>query len=234
MMGIFMKKWFCLALLFTTSGLGFAQASDNIKTLSTTHNARYCEVLVIKRHFSELNASVYNSLNLDTCPADLWNKLNISAIKKQFDASEVKLNGPRYFVMDGLIASNGTVSAPIVTIGGIKFQKRAEISTTIWNGLGTQLYAPTKVQRHTVWIYNPGTMIYKLIAPNHDVYVMQSYAQIVDPHLQLADLPNLGSRLKLPQGWSYQTQVLTQPLKLTANGIAYVLQDDLRDSYQKE
>jgi hypothetical protein len=224
-------------LLFATVALpATAQTNDTVKTLSGLHNARYCEVLVIQREdLYKLNASVYSTIHLNNCPEDLWSKMDIAAIKKQFDASAVKLNGPRYFMMDGLVANNKTVNTPVITIGGIQFQKRAEINTNIWDGaLGNKLYAPTTVQRYTIWIYNPGTTIYELISPKGEVYVMQSYAQIVDTNLQVTDLPNLGQRLKLPVGWKFQTRTLTQALELKANGVAYVLQDDLRNSYQKE
>ncbi len=215
--------------------LATAQPPTSEKTLSGLHNARYCEVIVIKKQGYKVHAAVYNTINLDTCPVDLWSKLDKSAIKKQFDASLIKLNGPRYFVMDSLIASNNTIGTPITVIGGIRFQKRADLNTTILHGsVGDKLYVPNEVQRYTVWIYNPGTTIYELISPQHETYVMQSYSQLVDANLQLKDLPLLGQRLKLPAGWKFQSRTLEKPLQLKANGIAYVLNDDLYNSYQKE
>jgi hypothetical protein len=62
---------------------------------------------------------------------------------------------------------------------------------------------------------------------------MQSYSQIVNPVLSMTDLPILSQQLKLPPGWTYQSRVLNQELSLVANGIAYVLQDNLSNSYQK-
>jgi hypothetical protein len=63
---------------------------------------------------------------------------------------------------------------------------------------------------------------------------MQSYAQIVDPSLNINNLDSLGERLKLPQGWKYQVKILNKDSKLKADGIAYVLQDDFQNSYQKQ
>lgn len=227
-----MKHLLCSALLVVCL-TNFAQANES-KTLSNLHNARYCEIIVVNRHFYKMNASVYNSINLDSCPAALWNKLDVDAIKKQFDASVVKLNGPRYFVMDSMVASNTTLNQPSTIIGGIQFKKRAEITANIWDApVGDKFYTPNKVMRYTVWVYNPGTTIYELISPQGNVYVMQSYSQIVDHNLQISDLPNLGQRLKLPAGWKYHTHTLTQPLELKADGIAYVINDDLYNSYQE-
>ena len=39
---------------------------------------------------------------------------------------------------------------------------------------------------------------------------MQTWSQVVDPNLTRADLPKLADRLKLPDGWSYRPQVLTE------------------------
>jgi hypothetical protein len=61
---------------------------------------------------------------------------------------------------------------------------------------------------------------------------MQSYAQIQDPGLTLAQLPRLGARLDLPPGWSYRTRVLRRALTLGADGRATILQDDLQNTYQ--
>jgi hypothetical protein len=61
---------------------------------------------------------------------------------------------------------------------------------------------------------------------------MQSYSQIVDPKLTLAQLPSLGRRLHLPQGWRYQTRRLRCHLVLRARGKATVTQDELQDTYQ--
>jgi hypothetical protein len=63
---------------------------------------------------------------------------------------------------------------------------------------------------------------------------MQSYSQIINPTLSMKDLPILDQQLKLPTGWSYKSRVLDQDLSLVANGIAYVLQDNLMNSYQRK
>jgi len=62
---------------------------------------------------------------------------------------------------------------------------------------------------------------------------MQSYSQIVNPTLSIKDLSTLEQQLKMPAGWSYKSRVLERDLSLVANGIAYVLQDNLANSYQR-
>ena len=54
-----------------------------------------------------------------------------------------------------------------------------------------------------------------------------------DAELTIADLETLGERLTLPDGWRYETRVLTEDSELKADGLAYVINDDLGNSYQK-
>jgi len=84
-----------------------------------------------------------------------------------------------------------------------------------------------------VYTYDAGKPVYELTSPEGDVYIMQSYAQIADPDLTMDDLPTLGSRLALPDGWTYTTRMLTEPFELVTTGLAYVLQDELYNSYQR-
>jgi hypothetical protein len=61
---------------------------------------------------------------------------------------------------------------------------------------------------------------------------MQSYSEIVDSSLRMADLQNLGSRLKLPAGWTFRTRILSAPLAMTATGEARIVQDDFENTHQ--
>ena len=41
------------------------------------------------------------------------------------------------------------------------------------------------------------------------------------------------ARLKLPRGWSYAARVLDAEMQLTAKGEAFLIQDELQNSYQR-
>ncbi len=220
---------FFIMSLWTVSLPVFAFTGE----LSNLRDKRYCEVAVIHLKEDKLIASVYSTVNLNNCPAPLWDKLTVHGIRKQFDAFWVKLNGPRYWTLDGVIGQGNSTDGPLVNIGGIEFKQRANIESYIWKGMGRKLYTENVIHRDSIWIYNPHTEIYELIAPNGNVYVMQSYSQIVDSHLQMSDLKNLGQRLKLPKGWKYQVRQLNKKLEVKTLGTAYVLQDDLLNSYSR-
>ena len=76
--------------------------------------------------------------------------------------------------------------------------------------------------------------MYELISPEH-TYVMQTYAQIIDPKLTEADLSQLNGRLKLPEGWKFNVFRLDEDLvlKTVSDREAHVTQDDLLNTYQR-
>jgi hypothetical protein len=62
---------------------------------------------------------------------------------------------------------------------------------------------------------------------------MQSYSLAVDPTLTEAELPALGARLQLPDGWRYRARRLEEEWTLRVDGEARVVQDELENSYQR-
>ena len=111
---------------------------------------------------------------------------------------------------------------------------RATVQVSLLKQLmGSKQYTPNEVTRTTNFIYRAGSAVYELTSPAGEVYVMQSYSQIANPALSMKDLPVLNEQLKLPAGWTYRSRVLDQDLYLVVNGVAYVLQDNLFNSYQR-
>lgn len=230
-----MKKFHQLLLITFIFGASLASAQPSFeKSISNLRNQRYCEVLLGNRHFLNLEVKVFNTQGLNLCPEDQWQALSKEAIKKQFDVSVVILNGPRYWMMDEIQAAGQTVNKIKESFGGIEMNLRATVDVGLFKQiLGDKRFAPNEVIRTTNFIYKAGSPIYELTAPTGETYVMQSYSQIENPTLSMKDLPSLAERLKLPVGWSYRSRVLDQDLSLVANGIAYVLQDNLSNSYQR-
>ncbi|MEM9563643.1 MAG: hypothetical protein AAGA93_13540, partial [Actinomycetota bacterium] len=95
-------------------------------------------------------------------------------------------------------------------------------------------YTPSLVVRTTTWAFQAGTELYELTDPDGNVYTMQSYALFVDPTLTPADLPTLGDRLEMPEGWSFSTRVAEEDFVVAlAPGGALVVNDELGNSYQR-
>jgi haloalkane dehalogenase len=198
------------------------------------HGARYGEVLLVTGRLNRIEASVYNTLGLNDCPDDLWQALDAEAIKKEYQARAVILNGPRYFLMDTIaIADPGT---DIFDFGGLQMRRLATVPLrlkTVLGGLHRQPYTEQAVRRTTVYVYDRGREVYELVAPDGTAYVMQSYSLAVDPALTEAQLPTLGARLQLPDGWHYRVRRLEEEWSLRVDGEAILVQDELENSYQR-
>jgi hypothetical protein len=61
---------------------------------------------------------------------------------------------------------------------------------------------------------------------------MQALCNAVDESLSIDNLSELGSKLQLPQGWSYRTRILEEDLVVdTSDHFATVVQDELENTY---
>ncbi len=163
----------------------------------------------------------------------------MAVIQTENEASFIEMNGPRYFIVDGTAdtgdgtGGTGTAAGGEATLQQFGDSTMALLATTEVSD-ESQEYEPDLVVRTTTWTFEAGTEVYELTDPDGNVYVMQSYSRIVDRSLTAADLPALGDRLDLPEGWSYASRVLDEPFQvaLSPDG-AFVVQDDLRNSYQR-
>jgi hypothetical protein len=189
---------------------------------------RYGEVLLVISGEAGPQATVYNSFPLNDCPAELWSKLDPQAIAAENGAAAALLNGPRYWLMNSIEKEQ---QGPQIkkSFGGIEMIQQA---TVLLSSMNPAPYSVNTVTRHTVFVFNAGEEVYELQDPQGHHWVMQTWSQVVDPNLSRADLPKLGDRLKLPDGWSYQPRVLSEELRIdTISRSAQVTQDDLTNSY---
>jgi hypothetical protein len=209
-------------------------AAGDQKPPTALRDVRYCEVIPSVTAGSTVTTSVYNTLSYNLCPPLQWAALTEGKVNQAFGSQSAKLNGPRHWVIDAMQASGASDTGKTFTFGGIEMGLRATLTTQAGQPtVGDQLYVPNEVKRDTVWIYDAGKPIFELTDPQGNVYVMQSYAQMADRTLTIEQLPNLSSKLKLPQGWGYKTETLSSELDLSSNGLATVVNDDLYNSYQK-
>jgi hypothetical protein len=198
--------------------------------LDNTRGLRYCEVIVATKG---LEVSVYNTINLNNCPADLWNKLSTDDIKKETDAFFVHLNGPRYFVFDA-IENASLINKTEKMFGGINMREAGVLHITPQDLMNkSKPYSEHQVDRKTTWVYLSGKPVYELVSPEGEVFVMQSYSIQQTPQTE-ASLATLGKRLTLPKGWHFYTGTPSKTEKVTAiDGHAFVITDDFLNTYQK-
>jgi hypothetical protein len=237
-----------LALAFGASSLLAACGSsgssgsleDSSADASTTTAAprqirgdRYCEVLLITMNAGSATGEVWNTYPLNDCPQATWDTLDAKAIAAENNVPIAKLNGPRYWLMNSVEKVGGVADLPKKDFGGLEMYRQATVE------IGSLLeaakpYFPHSVNRTAAFTYDAGARVYELHTPEGANYVMQTYSVQIDPTLTEAQLTDLGGRLKLPEGWTYTSQILDAPLKVqTATTAAHVLQDELGNSYSE-
>lgn len=236
---------FTVFLLLSLSACGGTDFSEVIPAVEQTQfqrppedmrNFRYCEVIPVFKNGSDLYVEVYASIGLNECPEEAWNKLTADAIAEEYGAVQVEMNGPRFWLVNQTTASGSSADGKVAEFAGMQLRRAAILEMQLSDtqgAVGEERYIDNEVQRTTTYLFTAGSMVYELTSPDGDVYRMQSYTHIVDPTLTIEDLETLGERLELPEGWSYQTRVLSEDSQLVADGLAFVLNDDLMNSYQK-
>ena len=213
-------------------------ASPTTPTRMGPRGLRYCEILLTVETEDGPVTQVWGTQGVNLCPQEVWDAIDPQQVADEFDATGVVMNGPRVFVIDGSVET-GTTSADTAvpdrgarrTYGDLEMKLLAEVDLAD----DEPAYERTAVARTATWSFNAGSEIYVLTDPDGDRYVMQSYSQIADPTLDVADLPTLGDRLALPDGWSFEAMVLEERLvlELATPGQAVVVQDDLTNTYQQ-
>ncbi len=216
------------------SALAATPAATPTAGAASIRDLRYCEVLPTYRDGGTLRTEVWNTMGLNDCPADAWAALDAEALKDELGAVHVLLNGPRYWLMDAIVPlGEATATGKRADFGGIPMELRATLESPVGAAQpGSRPYTETTVLRETRYVFAAGKPVFTLTSPDGRVYVMQTYAQIVDPDLEIEALPELGSRLQLPDGWRFDAVTPDVDLVLEADGAATVVQDDLMNTYQ--
>jgi hypothetical protein len=199
----------------------------------------YCEVWLFKGTPETGVAGVYFNTSdfnnhadkKNTCPADMWAKITVPGLEKQFDVIAAYKNGPRGWTMDWIDLPVG----PVVSFDGLK---------TRWMGQGElpkgatlaaahmEPYKPLQSHRKSTMHFDKGKPVYILEDSEGTPWVMQAFGQIVDPSLTYDGLNDLGSKLKPPAGWKYRVVTLKEDLTIsTPQGYNWIVQDELQNTY---
>ena len=191
---------------------------------------RYGEVLAMFLRDTGLEAEVYGTQMLNDCPQELWELLDADAITKDMGAVFVKLNGPRYWLLDGLGSKVAVVDPVFKDFNGIQMRRIATIP--IGADFAAGPYTIRNVNRGAVFFFDAGKTVYELVDPDGRALVMQARCIGIDPNMTEESLANLGERLALPEGWSYRTRVLDAELVVdTSATLATVVQDEFENTY---
>jgi hypothetical protein len=200
------------------------------RMVSDVRGVRYGEIIVAYLRDRGFQAEVFGTQMLNDCPQELWDTLDAEAIAQDMGALAVKLNGPRYWMIDGLGQKVAPVDPVLRDFNGLSTRRIAVVE------LGDQPtvapYTETHVNRGAVFFFDAGSPVYELVNPEGLAYVMQAYCIGVDAAMTQESLETLGQRLTMPPGWSYRSRRLEGELVVdTTQTIATVLQDEFENSY---
>jgi len=193
-------------------------------------NVRYGEVLAVFARDNKLEAEVYGTQMINDCPDELWKTLDPAVIASEMSALAVKLNGPRYWVLDGLGTKVAFVEPVMRDFNGLMMRRIATVD--LGDKPATVPYEERYVNRGAVFFFDAGSVVYELTDPHGKAYVMQAYCVGVDPTLNLDNLSDLANRLDLPTGWSFRSRILDAELVVdTTDHAATVVQDEFENTY---
>jgi len=198
------------------------------RLLENLRGQRYGEV-ILDYEGAVAHVEVFNSFLLNECPDELWQRLDPVMIARQYGATIAVLNGPRYWMMDG-VAKVANVEPVVRDFGGIAMRRVATIE--LEGLLVSNYYQERTVNRGALFLFDAGRPVHLLHSERGTSYVMQAYCVGVDAGLNQGTLTTLGERLDLPKGWSYETRVLDDELVVdTTTRVSTVVQDELQNTY---
>jgi hypothetical protein len=200
------------------------------RLINDMRGVRYGEVLAVYLRDTGLEAEVYGTQMLNDCPQELWESLDADAIAKDMGAVFVKLNGPRYWLLDGLGSKVAVVDPVFKDFNGIQMRRIATIPLGADFAAGA--YVVRNVNRGAVFFWDAGKPVYELVDPDGRPFVMQARCVGVDSDMTEELLATLGDRLALPAGWSYRSRVLESEMVIdTSATLATVVQDEFENTY---
>jgi len=176
-------------------------------------------------------AHVYSADGVPVDP-EAYKKIDPKKLAEELEVDMCMVNKGRFWMMDELeVAGGDTVSFHGVDMFWAGDMTGGEMIANFENA-----YLPCLIRRDTIWTFKAGKPVQLLREPNGTVWVLQEYTKAVAPGLTPDNLNELGGKLKnLPQGWVFETKVLTKELSLNTSrcdGWAAILRDELHCTYQ--
>ncbi|GAA4740013.1 hypothetical protein [Actinomycetospora chibensis] len=191
------------------------------------------ENFLMKGQPGRLDALVFNTTGLNQCPPEKFNAIDVDVLAQETESDVVWKNPRRFWMMDRLTIA--LVGEPR-DFQGLMFNFVAEMQMpadfTPDRGQTAIAYRPSQISRVSRYEFLSGRPVFLLRSPEGVTFVMQTYTNHKASDLAEADLPELGHRLQLADGWQFKAKTLDRDLILDTNGLAHIVADDLENMYQ--
>lgn len=165
---------------------------------------RYGEIILIGTDPATRRqvGSVYNTTGLndptgtgDSCPQELWDRIDVQVLTKEYNALGTVKNGPRLWCLDWIEGMTGAER----DFAGLKAHWGMWLDVTEqMRQQSASAYAPATGRRDTQMGVYAGSPAFILDDPDGDSWVMKSVSLITHPEQTYEGLMGLGDRLKLP------------------------------------
>jgi hypothetical protein len=192
------------------------------------------EIFLMRNASDHLDALVYNTTGLNECPPDKFDAIDVDALAKETGSDAVWKNPRRHWMMDHLTIA--LVGEPRDFQGLMfNFVARMQMPANFTPEAGGQAalrYRPSQINRVSKYEFLAGNPVFLMRSPEGVTWVMQTYTNHMASDLTEADLPELGQRLDLAEGWRFKAKTLDRDLILDTNGLAHIVADDLENMYQ--
>lgn len=220
-------------------------ANAKLVRFQNLHGVRYIEIFIFGGDplKGNVQANVYNTTGIsgldfksdkDSAPQAWIDGLDLEAIKKQYDAYKVTINGPKQWMLDWIDIFGGRER----DFNGKKIPWGAELNLSLEQllTLGKEGYKPMTIARKSKFGYNKGTLAFLIDDAEGNTWIMKGFEIGKNPrwsYEQFAVDP-ASHYQKLPAGWKYRTKVLDQDLVLIPEtGIATIMPDEFFNVYDK-
>ena len=218
----------------SVTNISASSKGANYARLTELRNVRYGEILLLKKDDEGFVAEVWNTMGFNDCPPEQFNAINAQKVAEENDAFVAFMNGPRFWTFDALEAGM-RATAPTKTFGELTMFLAATVrfGDTPPDRID---YTDRFVHRDNFWEFAAHQPRHYLVTPDGQRCILQAYAHYVDPTQTLDTLHELGGRLNLPEGWTFESDMDPQTTLQLGTGeenVACILQDELGNSYQR-
>jgi len=231
--------------------LNASPSSELDDSASNSVTGLVCSIFI--SHFDLLSLSfvltAYSTFKVEqSCNEDYYYGLTMASITAQSrivsGSTKTFRGGAHAYTMD---VNLSPVSNPFFLIGNLKFSKVGEVKIGLISAIKKKTwdianvvnvtYSPFILQSKIHYIWNIGTLIHRLVAPNGDTYIMYAYTNEVATELKRETLIDLGGQLRLPEGWRYENVLLNKTITVRPTPFndfgSDVLFDELNNFYVK-
>lgn len=211
--------------------------AGNTVYLEKARDYAFCEFEVVMGQPPNLVVQVYNTSGTVPCTPGKLDSIDAKALAKKVGADAVIKNPTRWWLMDGMWLYG---AGETYDFDGVKATWMAALKLDAGQmkegGKPFATYKPTVVARNSKMLWKKGSQVYLLRDPDGKAWIMQAYTNLVEKTLTAADLPQLGSKLKLPPGWKYEVKTLDKDFTYippaSTGHLTHAVSDDLQNVYQ--